>query len=652
MDLKNISIKKALPALTVIFFLFSIVMVWSFFKLNQSNYFHQLNLRHFKHTGELSSLLSTPSKLLSNNDSLDTDRIRETIISIRTQPIKCLALIGSYERALLRFINTEAVVTLCENDIITANETLDILSGYESGNVKLTTLQNQLAKALDEFRQNSIDFEKPVEKTVNFIATYTIWLIVLCSIIVIFFTVVISSAVTKVMTNREEAMKALADSEERNKQLAYKDVLTGLPNRNLLDHTIESAVAHAKRTKGQFAVMFIDLDQFKDINDTLGHTVGDSLLVEMANRIAQTLRECDSVVRFGGDEFVAVTDCCESIEIIDTIAYRIIDAISKPVKLGNVESYITASIGIACYPQNGENSTALLKHADTAMYQAKNAGKNQFQPYNQQSANKQNRRLSLINQLHQAIKNNEFSLVYQPVVNLDNNLTVGSEALLRWTNSANEVIGPDEFIPIAESSGQIIDIGNWVLQQACRQCKIWHDAGAVNHVMAINVSSLQLKDKQLPILLADILTRLSLPAEYIHIEITENIDITEDPTCVATLHELSKLGTRLLLDDFGTGYSCLSYLKDLPFDVLKIDKSFMPANNTIASTIIAMGHELDMEIIAEGIETHECYEFLKNLKCQYGQGYLFQKPVPASEFDIFKQFNDDSMNNIAIAVKT
>jgi len=192
-----------------------------------------------------------------------------------------------------------------------------------------------------------------------------------------------------------------------------------------------------------------------------------------------------------------------------------------------------------------------------------------------------------------------------------------------------------------ENSGQIIDIGNWVLQQACQQCKIWHDAGATHHAMAINVSSHQLKDPQFSKRLSDILTRLSLPAALIHIEITENSIITEDKKSVATLHELSELGTRLLLDDFGTGYSCLSYLKDLPFDVLKIDKSFMPANNTIASTIIAMGHELNMEIIAEGIETEMCYKFLKNLKCQYGQGYLFQKPVPASEFDTFKRFNFD-----------
>lgn len=639
MTLKKIEIKKALPSLTLIFFLFSIVMVWSFFKLNQSSYFHQLNIRHFKHTSELNGLISTPTKLLSINAPINTDKIRETIVNIRIQPLECLEMIGTSERLLMHLIGTETVITLCQNDINIADETLAILSHYENGQVNLKTLQNQLIKALSEFSHNSINFEKPVEKTVNFIASATIWLIVFCSIILLVFTAIISRAVSTVMTNREEAMKALEKSEERNKQLAYKDTLTGLPNRNLLDHTIETAIAHAKRTKSQFAVMFIDLDRFKDINDTLGHTVGDKLLVEMANRIAHTVRECDSVVRFGGDEFVAISDCFELIETIDLIASRIIDAISKPVKLGDIELYITASMGIACYPQNGQNSIALLKHADTAMYQAKRAGKNQFQPYDQQSAKKQNRRLNLVNLLHQAINNDELSLVYQPVVNLATNRTVGSEALLRWTNAENEVISPEEFIPIAENSGQIIDIGNWVLEQACLQCKVWHDAGAVNHAMAINVSSHQLKDKLFSKRLADILTKLSLPAECIHIEITENIAITEDQGCVATLHELSALGTKLLLDDFGTGYSCLSYLKDLPFDVLKIDRSFMPANNTIASTIIAMGHELNMEIIAEGIETVACYEFLNNLKCQYGQGYLFQKPVPPDEFDIFKQFD-------------
>lgn len=639
MTLKNSWIKKALPFLTLIFFLFSLLLIWGFLTLNHSNYFHQLNMRHFKHTAALTGLIYEPTKLLETETPIDINQIRAAIIDIRNQPTECLSIINSADRLLMRLIDTESVITICESDVKSADETLEALTRYENGAISIQALQTQLLKALGEFRTNSSRFEIPVEKTANFIAKTTIGIIILSSIIVLFFTVLLSRAVSIVLTKREEAMNALAKSEERNKQLAYNDTLTGLPNRNSLEHTINTAIARSSRSKSQFAVMFIDLDQFKDINDTLGHTVGDLLLIEMGKRIAHTLRENDSVVRFGGDEFVAVTDCFESIETADIIARRIIDAISKPVKLMDIESYITASIGIACYPRNGENATALLKHADTAMYQAKNAGKNQSQAYDKQTAIKQNRKLSIVNQLHQAINNNEFHLVYQPVVKLADGSTVGSEALLRWTNAENEIIGPDEFIPIAENSGQIIDIGNWVLQQACMQCRIWHDAGAINHAMAINVSSHQLKDPLFTKRLADLLTRFSLPADCIHIEITENSVISEDQYSVATLHELDELGTRLLLDDFGTGYSCLSYLKDLPFDVLKIDKSFMPANTTIASTIIAMGHELNMEIIAEGIETKSCYEYLKNLNCQYGQGYLFQKPVPPSEFDLFKRFN-------------
>ncbi|WP_164549006.1 putative bifunctional diguanylate cyclase/phosphodiesterase [Amphritea opalescens] len=607
--------------------------------LNHSNYFHQLNMRHFKHTAELTGLVYEPTRLFSTDNPIDLNQIRTVINNIRAQPNECLSIIGTSDRLLMHLIGTDSVINICQRDVKSADETLDILTRYEHGEVDIQVLQNQLTKVLAEFKANSIQFERPVEKTANFIANITIALIILSSTVVLFFTIWLSRAVSLVLTKREEAMTALAQSEERNKQLAYNDTLTGLPNRNSLEHTINTAIARSNRSKSQFAVMFIDLDQFKDINDSLGHTVGDELLMEMGKRIDDTLRENDSVVRFGGDEFVAVTDCFDSTEITDLIAQRIIDAIREPVKLTNIESYITASIGIACYPQNGINATTLLKHADTAMYQAKNAGKNQHQAYDKQTSHKQNRRLNIVNQLHQAISNNEFSLAYQPVVRLADGCTVGSEALLRWTNADNETIGPDEFIPIAENSGQIIEIGNWVLLQAFQQCKIWHDAGAINHAMAINVSSQQLKDPLFAKRLADLLTRFSLPAQCINIEITENSIVTEDQNSVTTLYELGELGTRLLLDDFGTGYSCLSYLKDLPFDVLKIDKSFMPANTTIASTIIAMGHELNMEIIAEGIESQDCYEYLKNLNCQYGQGYLFQKPVPPHEFDIFKRFD-------------
>ncbi len=638
MVLENSRVKKALAFLTVIIFLFSVVMIWSFFKLDKSSHFHQLNIRHFKHTLELNGLISVPKRLASAGSTADMTEIRSVIVRIRQQPFECLEMVGASERFFMGLIGTDEVITLCEKDLEIANQTLQVISQYENGEITSQNVQDQLVFALNEFRNNSILFEQPVEKTVDFISQITILLIVFTSMIVLFFTHIISKAVTAVLNKREEAMKALAKSEERIKQLAYNDSLTGLPNRNLLEHTINAAVAKAHRNKAQFAVMFIDLDRFKDINDTLGHSVGDKLLVEMAERIAHTVRECDSVLRFGGDEFVAVTDCFELVETIDNIAHRIIEAVRQPIKLANMESFITASIGIACYPQNGEDTNSLLKHADAAMYQAKNAGKNQFQSYDMQSGSKLNRRLTLAAQLHQAINNEELSLVYQPIVALADNRTVGSETLLRWTNAENGAVGPDEFIPIAENAGLIIDIGSWVMEQACQQCKIWQDAGATEHAMAINVSTLQLKDKRFSQRLSDTLSRLNLAADSIHIEITENSAITEDKVSVQTLYELSELGAKLLLDDFGTGYSCLSYLKNLPFDVLKIDKSFMPANNTIASTIIAMGHELNMEIIAEGIETYQCYQFLRNLKCQYGQGYFFQKPVPVNQFDIFKNF--------------
>ncbi|MEP1444909.1 MAG: EAL domain-containing protein [Paraglaciecola sp.] len=639
MKTKNNRVKKALPFLTIMFLVFSLIILWSFFTLIHGSQLHQLNMRHFKYTSELNALISKRAELVSLKETVDLEQIRLALINVRNQPDTCLATIDNTDRILMKLIGTEAIISICENDIQSADLALAMLERYQKGEVDIQALQNQLVSALADFESNSTEFEYPVEKTNDFIAKATVWLIILCSAIVLLVTLFISISVSRVLTKREEAMKALAESEERNRKLAFLDTLTGLPNRNILENYINQAIAKASREHSSFAVMFIDLDQFKDINDTLGHSVGDKLLVKMANRISLAMRENDLVVRFGGDEFVAITDCFDSVETIDSVANRIIETIKKPIHITDSEILITASIGIACYPENGNNTTSLLSHADTAMYQAKNAGKNQFQPYDQVSASIQNRKLSIAKQLHHAIENNEFSLVYQPIVKLSTGQTVGSEALIRWTNANDEVIGPDEFIPIAEHSGQIIEIGYWVLERACQQCKEWHDAGAVNHVMAINVSSHQLKAPLFTTRLAEILTKLSLLPTSIHIEITENFAVTEDERCVSTLHELAKLGTKLLLDDFGTGYSCLSYLKNLPFDVLKIDKSFMPANNTIASTIIAMGHELNMEVIAEGIETQDCYDFLNNLKCQYGQGYLFQKPVPPSEFDIFKKFN-------------
>ena len=639
----NKGIRKALPVLTLTFFLFALLLVWCFFTLNHSSYFHQLNLRHFKYSMELTGLIYAPPSLFPKDHSVDTNALRQITINLRQQPLDCLEMINKADEIIMGLIGTKSVISICTSDIQSANNALAALDNYERGDISQHELQQILLIALNEFRVNSSEFEAPVAKTVKVIANVTLSVIVLSSFVLLVFAIFISRAVSSGLTSREEAMKALGQSEARNKQLAYTDSLTGLPNRNLLDHEINSAIKKSERNDLQFAVMFIDLDQFKDINDTLGHTVGDKLLVIMANRIVDALRATDHVVRFGGDEFVAVTDCFESVETIDSIALRIIDTIKQPVSLTNSgnDSYITASIGIACYPQNGVNSTQLLKHADAAMYQAKHAGKNQYKAFDKLSASKQNRKLKLVNQLHHAISNNEFYLAYQPIVRLADGATVGSEALLRWTNSDNEIIRPDEFIPVAEHSGQIIDIGHWVLQQACEQCKAWHDAGALDHVMAINVSSLQLKDPQFTQRLASIISRLSLSAKYIHLEVTENSAITEDKACVATLHQLSALGITLLLDDFGTGYSCLSYLKDLPFNILKIDKSFMPANNTIASTIIAMGHEMNMRIVAEGIETMECYILLKQLKCQYGQGFLFQKPVPAHEFDVTKQYKCD-----------
>jgi hypothetical protein len=313
MDVKNSGIRKALPVLTFTFFVFALILVWCFFTLNHSNFFHQLNVRHFKYTSELSDQISVPAELFSEPDSAELDDIRQTILNIRQQPLNCLSMIGNTERFIMNIIGTESVIDICTRDVQSANNSLAALANYEAGDISRKTLQDQIVKSLREFRTNSSDFEMPVEKTVNFVANITLSIIILSSIVVLLFAAFISRAVSAGLTSREEAMDALAQSEKRNKALAHTDTLTGLPNRNLLDHTIDKAINMSERSNLPFAVMFIDLDRFKDINDSLGHALGDKLLVTMAQRISDAIRATDVVVRFGGDEFVAVTVFFESI---------------------------------------------------------------------------------------------------------------------------------------------------------------------------------------------------------------------------------------------------------------------------------------------------------------------------------------------------
>jgi len=391
----------------------------------------------------------------------------------------------------------------------------------------------------------------------------------------------------------------------------------------------------------KFAVFFIDLDRFKDVNDTKGHAQGDKLLNIIASRLGNTIGDNDSVFRFGGDEFVAIINfsTANSNKVRD-IAEKLIKVIADSISLDNTEVYVTASLGISTYPKNAKDAESLVKFADTAMYKAKKEGKNQYLFYQDTFSKDHTRRLSYESQLRTAIEKDQLNIVYQPVVNLNNFATQGTEALLRWQLNEETIISPDIFIPIAEYSGQIMEIGEWVLRNACQQNKLWRESGASKLNIAVNVSPYQLFNPNFPKLVQKILAEFDIPPHCLDLEITESMTVSDNNIFLKTLNELSEMGVRLLMDDFGTGYSCLSYLRQLPFDVLKIDKSFVSDYDTIASTIIAMGKQLDMKVIAEGVETQSSLDILKQQQCDFAQGYFFQRPVSAEQLDIFKIYNN------------
>ena len=352
------------------------------------------------------------------------------------------------------------------------------------------------------------------------------------------------------------------------------------------------------------------------------------------------MRDSDSVFRFGGDEFVAIVNFSTTHNEVEKIASELITIIAEPVLLENTHVFVTASLGISMYPSNADNAECLVKFADTAMYEAKKEGKNQYLFYQDAYSKEHTRRLSYESQLRSAIDKDQLHIVYQPVVNLNNFATQGTEALLRWELNEETIISPDIFIPVAEYSGQIIEIGEWVLRNACQQNKLWRESGASKLNIAVNVSPYQLFDPTFPQLVQKILAEFDIPPHCLDLEITESMTVSDNNVFLKTLNELSEMGVRLLMDDFGTGYSCLSYLRQLSFDVLKIDKSFVSDYDTIASTIIAMGKQLDMKIIAEGIETQSSLDILKQQQCDFAQGYFFQRPVSAEQLDVFKIYNN------------
>ncbi len=436
--------------------------------------------------------------------------------------------------------------------------------------------------------------------------------------------------ITRDITDRK-----LAD--ERIQYLAHFDPLTGLPNRaQLQEHTLHS-LALARRNRESMALMMLDLDHFKDINDSLGHSVGDGLLCELAKRLRQGLREEDIVARLGGDEFIFVLQKAESKDAAE-VARKLMELIDQPFRVGTHDLKVTASIGIAMYPADGADMETLLQRADAAMYQVKHAGRHDFRFFTAAMQQRAARHLQLINALRYALERDQMQVVYQPQVSLPDQRIVGAEALLRWSTPELGAVSPAEFIPAAEESGLILPIGAWVLRQAVRQARAWLDDGLPPLVMAVNLSATQFRNTDLPELITQILQEEGLPPEYLELELTEGVALNDPQGAIAMMNNLHERGIRMSIDDFGTGYSSLSHLKKFKVYKLKIDKSFVRDISTdaedkaIVSAIINMARSLGLKTIAEGVETAEQLEFLQQQHCNEMQGYYFSKPVPEQEF--------------------
>jgi len=435
-----------------------------------------------------------------------------------------------------------------------------------------------------------------------------------------------------------ERTKELQASMEEIQYLATHDTLTGLPNRSMFSQLLNYAIKTAQRYQRQFAVLFIDLDRFKIINDTLGHDAGDQLLQEIATRLKQSLRAVDVVARMGGDEFVILIEEVSDSNQVATVAHKILTSVIKPITLMGQESRITASIGISMYPKDAEDEQTLMKNADIAMYLGKEEGKNNYQFYSKDIQSKSLERLSIETNLRFALERNELSLHYQAQVDFKTNVIKGVEALLRWQNPYLGSVTPTQFIPVAEESGLIIPIGRWVLKTACAQNVAWQKQGLPAVCMSINLSRRQLMDENL---IDDIRTALNdsgMAPNLLELDITEGTVMHNPAHIISILAKIKSMGVRLAIDDFGTGYSSLAKIQHFPIDTLKIDRSFVrnipkdAEDRAITEAIIAMGKTLGLNVVAEGVETEEQMNFLKEHSCDEMQGFYFSKPVVPEQF--------------------
>ena len=430
-------------------------------------------------------------------------------------------------------------------------------------------------------------------------------------------------------------------SEKKLEKLALFDGLTDLPNRMLALDRLTQQIIEAKRKKNKVAILFLDIDNFKKVNDVLGHENGDKFLCQVAKRLSTAIRSCDTLARFGGDEFIVIAGGLSEASDVNIIAESLLRKLNSACHIENHELIMTLSIGVSLYPDDGELADVLLRKADSAMYHSKEAGRNTYSYFTDKMNADISRRLSLEEQLHGALNRDEFTVYYQPKINISNRKIIGTEALLRWSNPTLGDVSPDEFIPIAEQLGLIVQLGEFVLDKALRDTGEWMQKYDPDLTVAVNLSPRQFKDPNLVNYIENTINKYFSSGSSLELEITEGVLMSEHMHIANVLKRLSELDVNIAMDDFGTGYSSLSYLRKFPFNVLKIDRSFVndvtrnTSDRTLIKATVAMAHGLNLKVVAEGVTTEEQLAYLKELDCDYAQGYFFSKPIPFVEMGKF-----------------
>lgn len=634
-------IQKRLIQITCIVILLLLTSLFGLRQIAKGAELHQRNLLHLQFTHELHEILEQ-SKI---THTLDITHLKSVISNIREQPLFCLDVLSVLDRLLMQIIGTEEAVNLCIADVKVADDILAEINTYNSGLLSMKEIRNKSFKAASIFEEHSTSFAQPMTDTVNLIISSTFIIFISFSVIVFILIVYAVRGISSSVKSIEESSKALEESECRNRELAHFDSLTGLPNRNLFKDRLEQQAKRTTRSNKNLALLYIDIDFFKKVNDSMGHHAGDDLICAASNRIRSCLRDSDTVARIGGDEFNVILNELSAIRSANLVANKILKSLAEPFTILGNKVFISGSIGISIYPNDTRNIEDLKRYADLAMYDAKDQGRNRFSYYSKSLHNKIKDKLKIEEHLRNAIEKDELFLQYQPIIKLDESRMIGAEALLRWNNSELNNVSPADFILIAEESRLINEIGEWALRKACEQLSKWRKKDDPKFQLSVNVSPIQLENENFAETVKNILDSYQLSSDSLKIEITEGLIIEEKSTSVTTLKKLSDMGIVLLLDDFGTGHSSLSYLHKLPFHVLKVDRSFVTkldsysVTNSIIPSIIAMAHKLNLSVIAEGVETRESLKILMELNCEYAQGYYFDKPLNAEEINCQKVYS-------------